>query len=57
MSDRTRKGYLNIVVPQLIWGSGYGGTVGVSWMRDETVSVDKRGFLWWWEGWMESWLR
>ena len=57
MSDRTRKGYLNIVVPQLIWGSGYGGTVGVSWMRDETVSVDKRGFLWWWEGLEESELR
>ena len=40
-----------------MWGSGYGGTVGVSWMRDEKVSVDKRGFLWWWEGLEESELR
>ena len=48
---------LNIVGQQWIWGSGYGGTVGVSWMRDERVSVDKRGFLWGWEGWMESELR
>ena len=38
--------------------------LGVSWMRDERVSVkkkrvsvDKRGFFWWWEGWMESGLR
>ena len=38
-------------------GSGYGGTVGASWTRDESVSVDKRGFLWWWEGRMESGLR
>ena len=22
----------------------------MSWMRDEKVSVDKSGFLWWWEG-------
>ena len=26
-------------------------------MRDEKVNVDKRGFLWWWEGRMESGLR
>ena len=26
-------------------------------MRDERVSVDKREFLWWREGWMESGLR
>ena len=39
--------------------------LGVSWMRDERVSVkkkkrvsvDKRGFFWWWEGWMESELK
>ena len=48
---------LNIVGQQWIWGSGYGGTVGVSWIRDEKVSVDKRGFLWWWEGRVESELR
>ena len=30
-----------------MWGSGYGGTVGLSGMRDERVSVDKRGFFWW----------
>ena len=48
--------------------SGYGEVVteellGVSWMRDERVSVkkkvsvDERGFFWWWEGWMESELK
>ena len=26
-------------------------------MRDEKVSVDKREFLWWWEGRVESGLR
>ena len=29
----------------------------MSWMRDEKVSVDKSGFLWWWEGRVESELR
>ena len=51
------KGYLNIVGQHWLWGSGYGGTVGVSWTRDEKVSVDERGFLWWWEGQVESELR
>ena len=26
----------------------------MSWTRDEKVSVDERGFLWWWEGRVES---
>ena len=54
MFDRGEYGYLNIVGQHRIWGSGYGGTVRMSWMRDEKVSVDKRGFLWWWEGRVES---
>ena len=29
----------------------------MSWTRDVRVSVDKRGFLWWWEGRVESDLR
>ena len=39
------------------WLCNSWGTVGVSWIRDEKVSVDKRGFLWWWEGRVESELR
>ena len=54
MFDSGRSGYLNIVGQHWIWGSGYGETVGVSWTRDEKVSVDKRGFLWWREGRVES---
>ena len=29
----------------------------MSWTRDEKVNVDKRRFLWWWEGQMGSGLR
>ena len=57
MFDRSSLGYLNILGQHWTQGSGYGGTVGVSWTRDERVSVDKTGFFWWWEGQMESELR
>ena len=50
MFDRSQ----NIVGQHWIWGRGYGGTAGVSWMRDGRVGVDKRVFLWRWEGRVES---